>query len=97
MKQPLKVAIPEVVVSEQPATLPLPVVTARATVELLEVTTLPNGSSIVTTAWRENATPATVVAAGCVVMMSLLAPAGVIENAGLLVAELTPLEVAVTT
>jgi hypothetical protein len=97
MSQPLKVATPAVVVSEQFNTEPLPVVTASATAALLVVTVLPNVSWIVTTGCLAKVTPATVLAEGCVVMMSLVGVDGVMVNAGLLTADARPPEAAVTT
>jgi hypothetical protein len=76
MLQPLKVATPLFVVSLQPASEPLPVVTAITTDALSEVTVLPKTSSIVTTGWIPNATPAAVLGEGCVIMTSCVGAEG---------------------
>jgi hypothetical protein len=63
-----------------PVRLPVPVVFVSATLTVESapvVTTLPNASSIFTTGWVANTTPATVLADGCVVNTNWLAAAAV--------------------
>jgi hypothetical protein len=58
--------------------VPVVFVSATLTVESEpDVRTLPNASSIFTTGWVANATPATVLAEGCVVTTNWLAAAAV--------------------
>ena len=69
---PAKVAIPPVVVSEQPVRVPVPEVTARVTVAPEFNTVLPDESSTVTAGWVVNAAPLA-APEGAVVTASLVA------------------------
>ena len=74
---PAKLATPaDAVAVTVPDNVPLPVVNAGVTTRVEsapDVTVLPNWSSIVTTGCCANATPATVLAEGCVVTTNWLA------------------------
>jgi hypothetical protein len=74
----------------------VPAFTDNVTGRLLVVTVFPKMSWTTTTGCAVNAVPLGVVA-GVDEKLKLLAAAGVIVNAGVLVADVRPLEVAVTT